>query len=97
MTDCFGKARVRRTVVIKTLTDKLNSITRESLTGIRVVRAYNAENYQDQKFEEANAEVTRLNLFVTRLMAIMNPIMMAISSGLSLAIYWIGAYIINDD
>ena len=82
--------------VIQRLTDKLNSITRESLTGIRVVRAYNAEDYQDKKFEEANEEVTRLNLFVTRLMAIMNPIMMAISSGLSLAIYWIGAYIIND-
>lgn len=82
--------------VIQKLTDKLNSITRESLTGIRVVRAYNAEDYQDQKFEEANDEVTRLNLFVNRLMAIMNPIMMAISSGLSLAIYWIGAYIIND-
>ena len=82
--------------VIQKLTDKLNSITRESLTGIRVVRAYNAEGYQDKKFEEANNEVTRLNLFVNRLMAIMNPIMMAISSGLSLAIYWIGAYIIND-
>ena len=82
--------------VIQKLTDKLNSITRESLTGIRVVRAYNAEDYQDKKFEEANEEVTRLNLFVNRLMAIMNPIMMAISSGLSLAIYWIGAYIIND-
>ena len=82
--------------VIQKLTDKLNSITRESLTGIRVVRAYNAEDYQDKKFEAANDEVTRLNLFVNRLMAIMNPIMMAISSGLSLAIYWIGAYIINE-
>ena len=82
--------------VIQKLTDKLNSITRESLTGIRVVRAYNAEDYQDKKFGAANDEVTRLNLFVNRLMAIMNPIMMAISSGLSLAIYWIGAYIIND-
>ena len=81
---------------IQKLTDKLNSITRESLTGIRVVRAYNAEEYQDKKFEEANDEVTRLNLFVSRLMAIMNPIMMAISSGLVLAIYWIGAYLIND-
>ena len=82
--------------VIQKLTDKLNSITRESLTGIRVVRAYSAEDYQDEKFEAANDEVTRLNLFVNRLMAIMNPIMMGISSGLSLAIYWIGAYIIND-
>ena len=76
-------------------TDKLNSITRESLTGIRVVRAYNAEDYQDKKFEEANDEVTRLNLFVNRLMAIMNPIMMGIE-WLEFNIYWIRAYIIND-
>ena len=82
--------------VIQRLTDKLNSITRESLTGIRVVRAYNAEDYQDDKFAGANAEVTRLNLFVSRLMAILNPIMMGISSGLTLAIYWIGAYLIQD-
>lgn len=81
--------------VIQRLTDKLNSITRESLTGIRVVRAYNAEDYQDDKFAGANAEVTRLNLFVSRLMAILNPIMMGISSGLTLAIYWIGAYLIQ--
>ena len=82
--------------LIQGLTDKLNSITRESLTGIRVVRAYNAEEYQNEKFAAANDELTRLNLFVNRLMAILNPIMMGISSGLSVAIYWIGAYVIND-
>ena len=82
--------------LIQSLTDKLNSITRESLTGIRVVRAYNAEAYQNEKFAAANDELTRLNLFVNRLMAILNPIMMGISSGLSVAIYWIGAYVIND-
>ena len=82
--------------LIQNLTDKLNSITRESLTGIRVVRAYNAEDYQNEKFAAANDELTRLNLFVNRLMAILNPIMMGISSGLSVAIYWIGAYVIND-
>lgn len=82
--------------LIQGLTDKLNSITRESLTGIRVVRAYNAEDYQNEKFAAANDELTRLNLFVNRLMAILNPIMMGISSGLSVAIYWIGAYVIND-
>ena len=81
--------------LIQSLTDKLNSITRESLTGIRVVRAYNAEDYQNEKFASANDELTRLNLFVNRLMAILNPIMMGISSGLSVAIYWIGAYVIN--
>ncbi|VLJ65762.1 ABC transporter permeae [Streptococcus pneumoniae] len=82
--------------LIQGLTDKLNSITRESLTGIRVVRAYNAEDYQNEKFAAVNDELTRLNLFVNRLMAILNPIMMGISSGLSVAIYWIGAYVIND-
>ena len=80
--------------VIQKLTDKLNAVTRESLMGIRVIRAYNAEDYQDTKFEATNNEVTRLNLFVNNLMAIFNPIMSGISSGLTLAIYWIGAYLI---
>ena len=82
--------------VAQRLVDKLNSVTRESLTGIRVVRAYNAEDYQDEKFAAANDEVTRLNLFIGRLMAMMNPVMMGISSGLTLAIYWIGAYLIQE-
>ena len=82
--------------VAQRLIDKLNSVTRESLTGIRVVRAYNAEDYQDEKFATANDEVTRLNLFINRLMAMMNPVMMGISSGLTLAIYWIGAYLIQE-
>lgn len=81
---------------IQTLTDKLNSITREILSGIRVVRAYNAESYQGEKFSKANDDVTNLNLFVNRLMALMNPVMTLISSGLTLAIYWIGASLIND-
>lgn len=80
--------------VIQKLTDKLNAVTRESLMGIRVIRAYNAEDYQDAKFEATNNEVTRLNLFVNNLMAIFNPIMSGVSSGLTLAIYWIGAYLI---
>ncbi|WP_306486902.1 ABC transporter ATP-binding protein [Abiotrophia sp.] len=80
--------------VIQKLTDKLNAVTRESLMGIRVIRAYNAEDYQDAKFEATNNELTRLNLFVNNLMAIFNPIMSGISSGLTLAIYWIGAYLI---
>lgn len=82
--------------VAQRLVDKLNSVTRESLTGIRVVRAYNAEDYQDEKFAVANDEVTRLNLFINRLMAMINPVMMGISSGLTLAIYWIGAYLIQE-
>lgn len=82
--------------MIQKLTDKLNSITRESLTGLRVVRAYNAENYQDAKFAKANDEVTNLNLFIGRSMAMLTPVMTSISSGLTLAIYWIGAYLIED-
>lgn len=82
--------------MIQKLTDKLNSITRESLTGIRVVRAYNAESYQDGKFAEANNNVTNFNLFINRSMALMSPVMTSISSGMTLAIYWIGAFLIED-
>lgn len=81
--------------IVQTLTDKLNSVTRESLTGIRVVRAYNAEDCQDAKFGAANDEVTSLNIFINRFMSLFNPIMSGISSGLTLAIYWIGAYLIH--
>lgn len=81
---------------VQDLTDGLNATTRESLTGVRVVRAYNAESYQTDKFEEENKGLTKLNLFVYRLMSLMNPVMTVVSSGLTLAIYWIGAYLIND-
>ncbi|AND79192.1 ABC transporter ATP-binding protein [Streptococcus pantholopis] len=81
---------------IQSLTDALNSTTREILSGIRVVRAYNAESYQDAKFTKENNRLTKLNLFVHRLMALMNPVMTLVSSGLTLVIYWIGAYLIND-
>ncbi|WP_288597509.1 ABC transporter permease, partial [uncultured Streptococcus sp.] len=74
--------------MIQRLTDKLNSITRESLTGIRVVRAFNAEDYQDAKFAQANDNVTNLNLFIGRSMALLSPVMTGISSGMTLAIYW---------
>ncbi|MBT0945092.1 ABC transporter ATP-binding protein [Streptococcus lutetiensis] len=82
--------------MIQKLTDKLNSITRESLTGIRVVRAYNAESYQDGKFAKANDNVTNFNLFINRSMALMSPVMTSISSVMTLAIYWIGAFLIED-
>lgn len=82
--------------LIQTLTDKLNSVTRESLTGIRVVRAYNAESYQEDKFEDANIALTRNNLFIGRSFALLTPVMTAVSSGLTLAIYWIGAHLIED-
>ncbi|EHI74510.1 ABC transporter ATP-binding protein [Streptococcus criceti] len=81
---------------VQGLTDALNATTRESLTGVRVVRAYNAEAYQDKKFREENESLTKLNLFVYRLMSLMNPVMTMVSSGLTLAIYWIGAHLISD-
>lgn len=80
---------------MQTLTDNLNRVTRENLTGLRVVRAYNAEQYQEQKFEAANDELTKTQLFTNRGMAVMMPMMSTLMSGLTLAIYWIGAYSIN--
>ncbi|MBT2759167.1 ABC transporter ATP-binding protein [Mesobacillus foraminis] len=82
--------------MIQSLTDNLNMVTRENLTGIRVVHAYNAERYQEEKFEKANNDLTKTNLFTNRTMAIMMPTMGLIMSGISLAIYWIGAFLIND-
>ena len=81
---------------IQWLTDNLNRITRENLTGIRVVRAYNAEKYQLDRFNDANQELTSTHLFTSRIMAIMSPVMTLIMSGLSLSIYFIGAYLINE-
>lgn len=80
---------------MQSLTDSLNRVTRENLTGLRVVRAYNAENYQEEKFEQANQELTATQLYTNRGMAIMMPMMSTLMSGLSLAIYWIGANLIN--
>ena len=82
--------------IIQNLTDNLNRVTRENLTGIRVVRAYNAEKFQQEKFEKANTDLTKTNLFANRLMAIISPGMTFIMSGLSVSIYWIGAYLIQE-
>ena len=81
--------------IIQILTDNLNRVSRENLTGMRVVRAYNADKYQENKFETANEELTRTNLFTNRVMGIMMPGISMIMNGLSLSIYWIGAYLIN--
>ncbi len=77
------------------LTDRLNGVTRENLTGLRVVRAYNAEDYQEEKFDEANAALTKTHLFVNRTMAFMGPGLMLIMNGITLTIYWLGAYLIK--
>ena len=78
------------------LTDNITRVTRENLNGLRVVRAYNAEDYQEDKFENANEELTGTQLFTNRAIAIMMPLMNIMMSGLSLAIYWIGASLINE-
>ena len=77
------------------LTDNLNRVTRENLTGLRVVRAYNAESYQEAKFELANQELTQTQLFSQHTMAFLMPSIQGVMSGLSLSIYWIGAVLIN--
>jgi len=80
---------------MQTLTDNITRVTRENLMGLRVVRAYNAKDYQENKFETANKELTDTQLFTNRTMAIMIPTLMAIMNVLSIAIYWIGAYLIE--
>ncbi|MGX7144120.1 ABC transporter ATP-binding protein [Facklamia languida] len=80
---------------VQTTTDRLNQVMRESLTGMRVIRAYNAQAYQTSKFGQANDDLTGLNLFIFRAMSLMQPVMMLVSSGLTLAVYWVGAYLIS--
>ena len=80
---------------VQKLTDNLNAVTRENLTGVRVVRAYNAEEYQEEKFAKANLELTKTQLFTSRAMAVLAPVMTMLMSGLTLAIYWIGASLID--
>lgn len=81
---------------VQTLTDDMNRVTRENLTGLRVVRAYNAEHYQEEKFEKANEALMTNNLFAQRAMSFLMPSIQLVMSGLSLAIYWIGAVLINE-
>ena len=80
---------------IQKLTDRINKVTRENLTGLRVVRAYNAEAYQEEKFDKANTAVTKTYLFVNRVLSLMQPVMQIVMNGLSLGIVWLGAMLIN--
>ena len=82
---------------IQGLTDKLNLVTRENLTGIRVVRANNAQGYEEEKFSKVNNDVTKMNVFVNRMMSLLNPGMMIIMNVTSLCILWVGAYAINNN
>ena len=77
------------------LTDNINLVARENLTGLRVVRTYNAEDYQEAKFTKANKDLTDTQLFTNRVMAFMMPLMNTVLNGLMLAVYWIGAYLID--
>lgn len=80
---------------MQTLTDNINLVARENLTGLKVVRAYNAEDYQEDKFSKANRDLTNTQLFTNRSMAVMMPLMNTVMNGLMLAVYWIGAVLIN--
>ena len=81
---------------LQSLTDNLNRVTRENLTGLNVVRAYNADVYQQLKFNDANDELTKTQLFANRTMGTMMPGIQMVMNGLMLAIYWIGAYLISN-
>jgi ATP-binding cassette subfamily B protein len=80
---------------LQKLVDKLNLVTRENLTGLRVIRAFNAEKYEEKKFGKANRELTDVNLFVNRLMVIMQPMMTLIFSLSAVAIVWFGAHLVD--
>ncbi|MGE7614992.1 ABC transporter ATP-binding protein [Paenibacillus sp. NPDC101420] len=80
---------------LQLLTDNLNRVSRENLNGLRVIRAYNAEEYQEQKFAVANNELTSTNLFANNVMTLLMPSITLIMSGLSLSIYWVGAVLIQ--
>ena len=87
---------IPRFKIVQKLTDNLNRITRENLTGIRVIRAFNAENYQNKKFFDANNHLTNTTLFNQRVMSLMQPFMSLVTSSLTLAIYFVGAILINE-
>lgn len=82
--------------IVQKLIDKINGVTRENLTGIRVVRAFNAEKYQEDKFEEVNNKLTNQQLFNQTMFAILSPVMYLVMNGLAIAIYFIGASLINN-
>ena len=81
---------------MQVLTDNLNRVTRENLTGLQVIRAYNAEGYQEAKFERANDDLKRTQLFANRVMCFLTPGIQLVMSGLTLAVYWIGAFLIQE-
>jgi ATP-binding cassette subfamily B protein len=83
--------------LLQKMVDKLNLVTRENLTGLRIVRAFTNEKYEEKKFEETNRNLTKINLFVNRVMVVMMPVMMLIFNATTLLIIWVGAHLIADD
>ena len=81
---------------VQKLIDKINNVTIESITGIRVIRAFNAEKYQEERFAKVNSDLTNMQLFNQKCFAILNPIMMLVMNGLTLGIYMIGTFLINN-
>ena len=81
--------------IIQKLTDALNVASRENLTGVRVVRAFNAETYQENKFEKVNAAFTKVQIFAGRVLSFFTPFVMMVMTGLSLSILWASAYVLN--
>jgi ATP-binding cassette subfamily B protein len=86
---------IPRFKILQKLVDRLNLVSREILTGLRVIRAFNRESYEEHKFDSANDELTKINLFVNRLLVIMQPIMMLIMNLTTLAIIWYGAHLVD--
>lgn len=81
---------------LQSMTDDLNRVTRENLNGLRVVKAYNAEGYQEDKFDSTNKRLTDTHLFTGRVMSFMMPGIQLVMNGLTMSIYWLGAYLINN-
>ena len=95
VTICLSLA-IPRFKKLQTLTDNINKVSKESLDGINVVRAYNAETYQEEKFEKANNEITKTHIFTSKTMSFLMPSIQMINSGLVLAVYLIGAVLIDE-
>ena len=81
---------------VQKITDKVNGVTRENVTGIRVIHAFNAEKFQENRFEDVNTDLTKTHLFIQRNFAFMQPIMMLVNHSLTLGIYFVGAFLINE-
>ena len=83
--------------LVQKLVDKLNLVTRQNLTGLRVIRAFNTEKYEEKRFDEANRDLTSINLFLNRVMVMMQPIMMLLLNLTMISVIWVGAHLVNSN